>query len=153
VAAHAAATAAVTAALRASAAAALSPAVLEDLRARGIARLPAATSAPLLARALREVNRQLGASAASPDVFRAKTFAERPEVTALFNDSMLPFVAEQLLGPLPRGAPYRQATGQLALRGLCERPAAPPAYRSCILLLALGSAIAAAFCFADYKAR
>ena len=91
------------------------PDLLEQLSVHGFAHLPNAVAPHLVRAALREVNRELGASSGR-DTFRAKTFAQRAEVTALFNSSVLPLVMSRLLGPLPSAARYHQGSGQLALR-------------------------------------
>jgi hypothetical protein len=118
---------AAAAALRAQARALGTPELLDQLGVHGFAHLPGAIPPHLVRAALREVNRELGASSAGSggvDAFRAKTFAQRPEVTALFNASVLPHLMARLLGPLPSGAPYHQGSGQLALRfpgDMCPR--------------------------------
>jgi len=111
-------------AAEAAAAAALTPAVRAALRSKGFARVSGAVAPPLVASALREVNRQLGASSSAPDALRAKTFASSAAINALFNASALPHICELLLGPLPGRAPYVQDGGQLALRfpgDMCAR--------------------------------
>eukprot|EP01052_Picozoa_sp_SAG31_P046661 SAG31_NODE_9009_length_1349_cov_0.922400_1_plen_392_part_10 len=90
-----------------------------QLRKDGFVRIPGAISPALLRRARQEINRALGASSNTADVFKAKTFASSPAVTDLFNRSVLPLVCRALLGD----GKYEQQAGQLALRfpgDMCE---------------------------------
>jgi len=69
-------------------------------------------------------NRAIGASSGGADAFKAKTFANHPSITSLFNSSVLPLLCQELLGQSPGGG-YRQERGQLALRfpgDMCSPP-------------------------------
>lgn len=90
------------------------PAFRESLRTKGFAYIPSAVPPAVIERGLKEINRQLGSSASSPDVFRAKIFPNHIHITDLFNESILPYVVETLLGP--KGSPYMMGSGQIALR-------------------------------------
>ena len=87
----------------------------------GFVRVPAAVGGELLLAARREINRQLGASSAGADAFKAKTLAGQPAVTNLFNRSMLPHLLHRLLwggtgaGTDADAIPIMRI-GQLALR-------------------------------------
>jgi hypothetical protein len=85
----------------------------QRLRDDGFLHIPGAAEPEVVATALREINRQLGHAQGGTDAFKAKTFATAAAVTDLFNKSMMPHILMKLLGG---GAPYRQGSGQLALR-------------------------------------
>eukprot|EP00940_MAST-03C_sp_MAST-3C-sp2_P000967 g967.t1 len=96
------------------------PKVRTSLIERGFVRVPGAVSADLVDAARREVNRQIGQSHKSADVFKAKTFSPETDITNLFNESMIPFLLKGLLGD----SHYRQSAGQIALRfpgDMCEK--------------------------------
>ena len=91
----------------------LTPSFLRAFEESGFAKLPRLVGEDLVEAALKEINRELGASTSTTDKFKAKTFAKAAAVTDLFNKSCLPHLMTELLGGEMR---YHQPAGQLALR-------------------------------------
>ncbi|GMH77173.1 hypothetical protein TrLO_g6502 [Triparma laevis f. longispina] len=102
--------------LPAVAASLVSPEMLENFKRDGFVKLSKAVDEELIENALLEINKEMGQATGSNDQFKAKTFAKEAAITDLFNQSVIPFVMELLLGPKFGGGKYKQDGGQLALR-------------------------------------
>lgn len=94
----------------------VSPEMLENFKRDGFVKLSKAVDEELIENALLEINKEMGQATGSNDQFKAKTFAKEAAITDLFNQSVIPFVMELLLGAKFRGGKYKQDGGQLALR-------------------------------------
>ncbi len=90
--------------------------MLKSLGNEGFIKLEGAVPKDLTDEALKYINMLIGQSSQGADQFKAKSFPNRTEITNLFNKSMLPYIMENLLGPLAGGRPYVQNQGQLAIR-------------------------------------
>ena len=93
----------------------ITPKLVTDLRQNGFIKLPQAVPKPLINAALLEINKRLGTTKGGVDKFKAKSFPKDPAITNLFNNSVIPFVLQRLLGGNAKKQ-YRQGSGQLALR-------------------------------------
>jgi len=95
------------------------PSFRKSLEENGFVRVSNLVPEELVLNARREINRMLGQSSKSPDVFKAKTFASHPAITGLINRSGIPQLLSEMLGPKS----YDQGSGQIALRfpgDMCE---------------------------------
>ena len=76
----------------------ITPKLVTDLRQNGFIKLPQAVPKPLINAALLEINKRLGTTKGGVDKFKAKSFPKDPAITNLFNNSVIPFVLQRLLG-------------------------------------------------------
>jgi hypothetical protein len=93
----------------------VTPELTNNLRANGFVKIENAVSKALVNEALKEINKRLGTTKGGTDQFKAKSFPKDPAITNLFNQSIIPYVLQCLLGGTSRKK-YHQGAGQLALR-------------------------------------
>ncbi len=70
----------------------------------------------LVLNAMREINREIGLSSTTTDQFKAKTFANHPDIANLIKQSMAPHICAALMGGTPDYYRNQIGGGQLALR-------------------------------------
>ena len=86
----------------------ITPQFCDSLKTQGFVHVKSAIPAPMIAKALRCINNQLGKQIKSGIKADNLTFVNTPEVTGLFNDSLMSALMTRLLGPCPNGHAYRQ---------------------------------------------
>ena len=93
----------------------VTPEFTRNLRTNGFIKIENAVPTPLVNDALKEINKRLGTTKDGTDQFKARSFPKHPAITNLFNQSIIPYVLQCLLGGTSRKK-YHQGNGQLALR-------------------------------------
>eukprot|EP00434_Breviolum_minutum_P006369 symbB.v1.2.005621.t2/scaffold309.1/size276354/2 len=100
----------------------VTPELRQSLKEDGFAHIPAAVPLEVVKEAKKEINRIVGSSDKSADAFKGKEFPKKTQIINLINQSQMPVILEQLLGPVAHN--YMASSGQIALRfpgDFCEK--------------------------------